>query len=287
MTAMRLSPAHALCDEDVAPQLVSWAISIAMAAAWLVVVNLAPLPVTHEAPPAVHGPVVDFNLRAYTAPQTAERAKPTLRSVTGGDKAHRPASAFDLAGIFTVAIAEHAVAKVVDLIPAVHSARGEASARRADKSALATTGTDDTPGMSKFGSEQAGGGEKFGQVERRTTIDRARFNVRPLPVVSAPALGDQVADATQLGAFVRARVSQLQTCYERAGGTDLAGVVALRLTLGSAGSVRAAEIVRRTWSGPGAAETEACLLGIARGWRVPAGSEGATMTIPISFTRGT
>ena len=72
-----------------------------------------------------------------------------------------------------------------------------------------------------------------------------------------------------------------------AGGTDLAGVVALRLILGSAGSVRAAEIVRRTWSGPGAAETEACLLGIARGWRVPAGSEGATMTIPISFTRGT
>ena len=141
--------------------------------------------------------------------------------------------------------------------------------------------------MSKFGREQAGAGEKLGQVERRTTIDRARFNVRPLPVVSAPALGDQVADATQLGAFVRARVSQLQTCYERAGGTDLAGVVALRLTLGSGGWVRAAEIVRRTWSGPGAAETEACLLAIARGWRVPAGAEGATMTIPISFTRGT
>ncbi len=287
MTAMRLSPAHALCDEDLAPQLVSWAISIAMAAAWLVLVNLAPLPVIHDAPPAVHGPVVDFNLRAYTAPHTAERAKPTLRSVTGGDKAHRPASALDVAGIFAVAIAEHAVAKVVDLIPAVHSARGDASAPRADKSALATTGTDDTPGMSKFGSAQAGGGEKFGQVERRTTIDRARFNVRPLPVVSAPALGDQVADATQLGAFVRARVSQLQTCYERAGGTDLAGVVALRLTLGSGGWVRAAEIVRRTWSGPGAAETEACLLAIARGWRVPAGAEGATMTIPISFTRGT
>ena len=173
MTAMRLSPAHAMCDEDLAPQLVSWAISIAMAAAWLVLVNLAPLPVIDEAPPAVHGPVVDFNLRPYTAPQTAERAKPTIRSVTVGDRVHRPASAFDVAGIFAVAIAEHAVAKVVDLIPAVHSARGDASAPRADKSALATTGTDDTPGMSKFGSEQAGGGEKFGQVERRTTMTSA------------------------------------------------------------------------------------------------------------------
>ena len=89
-----------------------------------------------------------------------------MRSVTGGDKAHRPASAFDLAGIFTVAIAEHAVAKVVDLIPAVHSARGEASAPRADKSALETTGTDDTPGMSKFGSEQAVGGVEVAQHRR-------------------------------------------------------------------------------------------------------------------------
>jgi len=82
-------------------------------------------------------------------------------------------------------------------------------------------------------------------------------------------------------------VSQLQTCYERSGGTDFAGIVALRLTLGEGGVVRSAEIVRRTWSGPGAAETEACLIRIARGWRVPAGRDGATLTLPISFTRGT
>ena len=56
---------------------------------------------------------------------------------------------------------------------------------------------------------------------------------------------------------MRARVSQLQTCYERAGGTDFAGIVALRLTLGEGGVVRSAEIValviefrRRLQSGP-------------------------------------
>jgi hypothetical protein len=126
-----------------------------------------------------------------------------------------------------------------------------------------------------------------GNVKRGGAIDRADFCAHELSVVSAPALVNATADATELGAFVRARVSQLQTCYERAGGTDFAGVVALRLTLGEGGVVRAAEIVRRTWSGPGAAEGEACLVRIARGWRVPAGHDGATLTLPISFTRGT
>jgi hypothetical protein len=126
-----------------------------------------------------------------------------------------------------------------------------------------------------------------GDVRRGGGIDRADFRAHQLPVVSAPVLNNATADATELGAFVRARVSQLQTCYERAGGTDFAGIVALRLTLGQGGVVRAAEIVRRTWSGPGAAETEACLIRIARGWRVPAGHDDATLTIPISFTRGT
>jgi hypothetical protein len=95
-----------------------------------------------------------------------------------------------------------------------------------------------------------------------------------------------MVNGAEMGAFVRGRAAQLQTCYDRTGG-DLAGVVALRLTLGPAGTIRGAEIVRRTWSGPAAAATEACLLDMARRWHVPFGADGATITLPISFTRGT
>ena len=36
-----------------------------------------------------------------------------------------------------------------------------------------------------------------------------------------------------------------------------------------------------------AAATEQCLLDLVRGWRMPFAGAGATITIPISFTRGT
>jgi len=85
---------------------------------------------------------------------------------------------------------------------------------------------------------------------------------------------------------VRGRVAQLQTCYERAGGSDLAGVVALRVTIGAGGTVQSAEIARRSWSGPGASATEGCLLNMVTAWRIPFAAEGTTVTIPISFTRG-
>jgi TonB family protein len=125
-----------------------------------------------------------------------------------------------------------------------------------------------------------------GRVEHTIGLDRANFRARQLPVVIAPSLENATADATELGAFVRGRVAQLQSCYERAGGTDLAGVVALRLTIGAGGTMRSAEIVRRTWSGPGAADAEACLIKMARGWHMVSAQEGATVTLPISFTRG-
>jgi len=189
-------------------------------------------------------------------------------------------------------ITGQAVAKVVDLIPGVQAVQGDASAnvRRGDKTALTigAAGTTATPGMVKFGGDgrSASASTKLGEVMRGETIDRARLSVRPLPVISAPAPGGQLADATQLGAFVRARISQLQSCYERAGGTDLAGIVALRLTFSAEGSVGSADIVRRSWSGAAAAQTEACLLAIARGWRVPSGADGGDSDDPNQLHAG-
>ena len=289
MATIRLGLTHVLCDEDLAPQLVSWAISIAVATAWLILVNLTPPPSVPTPAPAVPTPIVDFTPGNRALPLSAPHVdQQHVRTVEGHGLPH--ALALDIAGAFVGAITERAVSKVVDLIPGVDAVQADvgASGNRGDKSTLATGSASVTPGLAKLGGNASRPSATVGQVQRGGGIDRAQVTMRQLPSVSAPPLGgDQVADAMQLGAFVRARMWQLQNCYERAGGTDLAGIVALRLTLGAAGSVRSAEIVRRTWSGPGAAAAESCLLEIARGWRVPSVSDGATVTIPISFTRGT
>jgi TonB family protein len=193
-----------------------------------------------------------------------------------------------LASIFAADLAEHVVANVAKLIPGAQTARAPADTqRRSRKTALESGGADQRPAMSGFaGSSLSSGARAVGRVEHTIGLDRANFRARQLPVVIAPSLENATADATELGAFVRGRVAQLQSCYERAGGTDLAGVVALRLTIGAGGTMRSAEIVRRTWSGPGAADAEACLIKMARGWHMVSAQEGATVTLPISFTRG-
>lgn len=281
---IRLGAACATHDEDFGPQLVSWGIALAAAAAWLTLVQLTPAPVIQaivSAPP----PTIDFAPGNPRAPLAAAATNtPSPDRVESHGVPHSISSEVAAAGIFTAALADHALDEVKRLMAAqsVHGSTGAKQTAVAKSSLVGGEGTT-RPGMSSF---KGGQGASVGNVQRGGAIDRAAFRARELSVVNAPPL-ENVADATELGAFVRARVSQLQSCYERAGGTDVAGVVALRLTLGAGGTVRSAEIVRRSWSGPGAAEAEACLLRVARGWRLPSGQEGASVTFPISFTRGT
>jgi hypothetical protein len=286
---LQLGSTPALYDEDLGPQLVSWAISIAAAAAWLALVHFTPLPL-----PRVDVPLPD-GIVTYTQPAVSlslpRGESPTHATHKNQGPAHTAAAGLSVAGIFAATVAERAVAEVAHLIPGVQAVQGESSGRQTtgEKSALSTAANGSTPGMSKFNTGGAGAsyGSHVGDVQRGGSIEHAEARVGALPVVTAPLIGGAATDVVELGSFVRAHVSQLQSCYERSGGTDLAGVVALRLTLGSGGMVRSAEIVRRTWSGPGAAEAEACLLTLARGWRIPSAAEGATVTLPISFTRGT
>jgi hypothetical protein len=193
----------------------------------------------------------------------------------------------NIAGIFAADVTRRALNEVTQAIPgvqAVHADIGSTSAP-GGKTALTSTGADDTPGLTALGARGGADAAGLGQVRHSATVDRSEFHAHPLATVSAPAIDGQLADATQLGAFVRSRVAQLQSCYESAGGTDFAGVVALRITVGAGGSVQRAEIVRRSWSGPAAAATEACLVRAARGWHLPSGDAGSTVTFPISFTR--
>jgi len=286
---LRLRLAHVICEEDCGPLLVSWAIALSAAIAWLLLVYLtppAPVVQLRAAAPAIGDGIVTVDPGAYNpTPSAATKgaSQPVVRPKSA-------ASPLDFAGAFAASVVMRGVAEATRVIAGAQTIRGDAGhpITRADKSTLGATNGGATPGMAQLGaSGGAGNGAdgNLGQVQRGGAVERATFHAKPLPIVTAPALGGATADATELASFVRGRAPQLQSCYELARGTDLAGVVALRITVGAAGSVQSAEIVNRTWSGASAADTEGCLLRVVRSWRLPSGSDGATITLPISFTR--
>lgn len=289
MTRARQSLPHAMCSEDTAPLVVSWSIAVAAGAAWLALVYLTPVRILLPLPAEASGPfTIDAGLDPLPRASAADAAAPS--SGSKNVRQHPSVSPLNVAGVFTAAIAAHAIAEMRHVIPGTQTVQTPAgsSGSQSAKSALAAGESESaTPGMTKLGGSGANAAAGVGHISTGAVIDRATYHAHALPVVTAPRLDGSLADATMLGAFVRGRVAQLQSCYELAGGTDLAGVVALRISVGESGAVESAEIVRRTWSGPGAEAAESCLLRIVRGWRVPAGSAGATVTLPISFTRGT
>jgi len=290
VAAVQLHTSPTLRDDDLLPQVVSWIVAAGIGAAWLVIVYLAPspmvpIPVTTPAAPSL---IFESGLGP---------AQPRPSAIRGGASAEGAVhprtstsrSVINAAGLFTAAATAGIVEHIEQFIPGVIGVNGDVGTRAAAaKSALSANGADTRPGMARMngGHRAAAGSASFGRVQGSSSIAHVDVHVRPLPVVQAAPLGAETADATEMGSFVRGRVAQLQTCYERAGGSDLAGVVALRVTIGAGGTVQSAEIARRSWSGPGASATEGCLLNIVKAWRIPFAAEGTTVTIPISFTRG-
>ena len=301
MAALRSLWAFKGADDDLRPRLVSWTISGVLGVSWLLVVHLSPPPSPSE--PAATGDggpidvVTDWQAPwAKDAKRLAADAAARNRDQKSGvetirSNAQARAAQLEMAGAFAAKIAGQVAADVAALmvgVPAVRNGRTSISTV-GEKAALSTGSVPTTPGVSKFGRADGQGASAVGAVSRGGGIVRSEVRIQPLRVISVPEPSGAVVDPTEAGAFVRAHVSQLHFCYNRAlraGATELAGIVTLRLTLGPRGVVRDAEIVRRSWSGPGAAETEACLLDTARGWRVASGVEGATLTVPISFTSG-
>jgi len=292
MAELRSRLAPAAWADDVGPLVVSWVISAAAGAAWLALVHLMPLPAVHVgvSHPDDSGPI-QWNARSATeARRVAAERGDRGRVETARTKVQARTAQLEVAGAFAATIATRVAVDVAALIGGVQPVRSGLLAMRSDRAALGTERARATPGIGAFGrraNARGSDGSGVGKVAHGGAILRAGVRVKPLPVVTPPEASGAVVDPTEAGAFVRAKAAQLQYCYERAGrgSVDLAGVVTLRLTLGPNGAVREAEILRRTWSGPGAADAEACLLASARGWRVPSGADGATMTLPISFTR--
>lgn len=270
-------------DEDLAPRIISWTISVAAGGVWLAVVYLSPPQpaaiVRADTADTTSTPEIDWNpsLRASSIAGTPERRQSIVRPHIAGA---------GIAEAFAASIVQKVGPDVAALIDRVETLGAiTTTALTGDKAALATGTERSTPGATKFGDNEDVRG--VGTVTHSGAVRRAEVRMAPLAVV-APAPAPTSIDATEAAAFVRARAAQLQYCYARAPGaaeSDLAGVVTLRLVLGPNGSVREVEIARRTWSGPAAEDTEACLLATARRWSVPGASDGATLTLPISFTR--
>ena len=269
-------------DDDLAPRILSWTVSILAGAVWLVVVHLTPVKIAATiAPPTTSGPIIDYEpMRAVESTRaggSTERRQSIVPRIAGAD----------VAEAFAASITRKVGADVSALINRVEAVGAMATTAFAgDKAVLSSRAEHGTPGAAKFG-DRAGSGE-VGTVGRTGAIGRAEVRMPPLKVVAAPLGNAPAIDATEAAAFVRSRAAQLQYCYARSAGaaeSDLAGVVTLRLQLGPNGAVREARIAARTWTGPAAAEVEKCVVGAAGSWRVPAASDGSTLTLPISFTR--
>jgi len=147
-----------------------------------------------------------------------------------------------------------------------------------------------TPGRGGLGSGLGTGpGGGLGGVGGGGGVGFATVKVAPPSVIHAENVGGPGRNVSDLGDYVRGRNSQLQFCYSEYGlktNPSLAGTVAVAVTLTSAGSVTGVDITKRTWSGPGAAESESCIKQRISGWKFPSSEQGGgTYSFSFSFSR--
>ncbi len=144
-----------------------------------------------------------------------------------------------------------------------------------------------TPGRSDMGGAGAVGA--IGGVNGGGGIGHEGVSVSAPRAIDVAGFGAPTRDVGALGTSVREHESQLRFCYDEYGlkvNPDLAGSVTVALTLAVNGTVTNAKVSRRTWSGPGAAPAEGCILEKARAWQFPPSSTGAgTFEFSFNFSR--
>jgi len=138
-----------------------------------------------------------------------------------------------------------------------------------------------------LGGNGAGGG--IGGVGGGGGVGFATVRVAPPSVIHAENVGGPGRNVADLGDYVRGRNSQLQFCYSEYGlkvNPQLAGSVAVAVTLTSEGAVTGVDITKHTWSGPGVAEAESCIKQRISGWKFPSSEHGGgTYSFSFSFSR--
>ena len=149
-----------------------------------------------------------------------------------------------------------------------------------------------TPGRGGIGGGSGtggGGGGGIGGVGAGGGVTRAAVRVQAPTPINVDPLAGPGRNVDELGTYVRSRESQLRFCYQENGlkvNPGLAGSITVAIDIASSGSVQGARVTRRTWSGAGSSESEACILRTIRGWRFPSSSRASgTYSFPFSFTR--
>lgn len=303
---------------------VSWAISLALGAAWVglvvagphaepaltlrppaepprVVVTLAPEPpparVTPPRPapvPSATPPVAPPPSRP-TADRPREAAAPRPAPVAPRAPTRAPeppdlAAAFGGAGSAVPGAPPGDAGAVLSRVRVRASGddAGAAAGTRASLADGATAGGQPTPGRARGA---AAAGAAIGTVGATGGVARAAVRVLEPHAVAGPAgsgAGQGGAGSARLGGEARRRESELRVCYAERGlraDAGLAGRVTLAITVAATGAVSDAEVRDRSWAGAGAEAAERCILQRVRGWRLgSAGGEGR-YELSFSFTR--
>ena len=263
-----------LASEEDRPLFLSYLVATILATTWLVLVHAMPRPLL---PPSAEyvPPFIEFVLSPSQPPtQTLPD-----RQASGGGRGVRVPSGVGVRDIFSGATG------VVDagrILRGVDVAPGGSSADDATrlKVGLETGVGSRTPGRVPVPGVSTGSG--LGSVGGGGGVSRNAVTIAPPEVRSVP--GAPTGVTSEVGQTARAHAPQLERCYHREGlsrNPALAGLVRLSVTV-QGGRVTSAQIVDRTWAGAGAAETESCLVRMARGWRL--GTSDAQIVLPLSFT---
>ena len=279
-----------LIDEEQRALVGSYAIATALGIAFLLLIQFGPRPTVVPFDPARLGPIVIGDLNPFREP-TRVPAR-TDRDASGNGRAARGtaattgsiSSAFGAGGRQAVVDANDILGRV-----AVTRAPSGQGVETGGKSVLAFGEAgfgSATP--SRGGISTGGGAGSIGGGVAGGAVSRSSQQVGSLPVVPVDPLPIP-GDVGTMGTFVRAHESQLRFCYQESGlrvNPALAGSITVAMTVAANGSVSGAVVTKRSWSGPGAAEAEACILRVVRGWRPPAsGTTPSTYSFPFNFSR--
>ena len=262
-----------LASQEDRPLFVSYLIASMLATVWLVLVHAIPSPLSPGAgafdPPF---PTITFE----ATPSVSE--PPSERQSTGRGRGVRAPASGNLRDAFSGnagLVDAGQILRGVQLAPS----GTDASDPSGLKVGIATGTGSRTPG--RVSTPGLPGGSGLGTVSGGG-VARNAVTIAP-PEVRAVA-GAAPGITSEVGQTARAHVPQLERCYHQEGlsrNAELAGLVRLGMTI-EGGRVTAAQIVDRTWAGAGAAEAEACLVRVARGWRL--GGSDARIVLPLSFT---
>ena len=117
------------------------------------------------------------------------------------------------------------------------------------------------------------------------TSSAPRPAAAPAPVASKPDLRETLRSAADVGTFARGHEAQLHFCFDEFGrrvNPALAGTVTLSVAITEDGDVKEVGILRRTWSGSGTQEVEACIRDRVLRWKFPEVDGGAGV-YPLTF----